>query len=275
VQAEGSGGPRRSASASPTLRRLRPVAPGILVATSRKDRTNSVVVTGPGGAALLVDPAWTPDELAGLAADLGVLRLHLAGVVSTHAHFDHLLWHPSFAGVPRWGSAATATASRRAMLDELGAGYPRSAFLATPPLRALPATAVPWPGTPVHPIVTGAHAPGHTSLWIPRGRILIAGDLLSDVEVPLLADEDPTGAAYRAGLDALEPFASRAALVIPGHGSPGQDAAARLRRDRRWLDALATGVPPADDRRCDSDANRAAWVSAVVGRDASGIGVSR
>ena len=116
----------------------------------------------------------------------------------------------------------------------------------------------------MRPLVTDAHAPGHTSLWIPQGRVLLAGDLLSDVEVPLLSEVDPSGAAYRAGLDVLEPFASRAALVVPGHGNPGRDALARLQRDRRWLDALAAGTPPVGDRRTASDANRAAWAAAIA-----------
>jgi glyoxylase-like metal-dependent hydrolase (beta-lactamase superfamily II) len=257
-------------SIDPVLRRLRPVAPGVLVATSRRDRTNSVVLLGPGATALLVDPAWTPDELDGLAADLAALRLTVAGVVSTHGHFDHLLWHPAFGDAPRWGSRETAAASRTAMLDELGPGFPPSAFRTAPPLRALPpAGAVPWAGRAVHPVVTDAHAPGHTALWIPRGRILLAGDLLSDVEVPLLADEDPTGARYRAGLDALEPFAARAALVIPGHGAPGTDGADRLRRDLRWLDALSSGTPPADDPRCASATNQSIWVGTVRARTVS------
>lgn len=246
-------------------RRLRPLAPGVLVATSRRDRTNSVVLLGPGRTALLVDPAWTPDELDGLAADLDVLRLAVAGVVSTHSHFDHLLWHPRFGDAPRWGSEGTASASRHAMLEELGTGYPASAFRTAPPVRALRGP-VPWRGAVVHAVVTDAHAPRHTSLWIPRGRILLAGDLLSDVEVPLLSEEDPTGAAYRAGLDVLTPYVSRAALVVPGHGAPGRDAAARLHRDRRWLDALDSGLPPADDPRTASDANRAAWEAAIGAR---------
>jgi len=247
------------------VRRLRPVAPGVLVATSRRDRTNSVVLLGPARTALLVDPAWTPDELDGLAADLDVLRLAVVGVVSTHSHFDHLLWHPRFGTAPRWASAQTAAAPRRPMLEELGTGYPASAFLTAPPVRPLRGP-VPWPGPRVHPVVTDAHAPGHTSLWIPRGRILLAGDLLSDVEVPLLSEEDPTGTAYRAGLDVLEPYAERAALVVPGHGNPGPDARARLQRDRRWLHALDAGLPPADDPRTASAANRGAWDAAIAAR---------
>lgn len=195
------------------------------------------MLVGPRRSAILVDPAWTPEELDGLAADLAALRLTVVAGISSHSHFDHLLWHPAWGEVPRWGSPATAAAPRAPMLDELGSGFPPSAFLTAPPLAALPER-LPWSGSPVVPIVTDAHAPGHTSLWLPRLRVLIAGDLLSDIEPPLLSEEDPDGVAYRAGLDRLEPFAARAALVIPGHGSPGGDALARLRRDQGRLEAM-------------------------------------
>ncbi|MGT2427095.1 MBL fold metallo-hydrolase [Amnibacterium kyonggiense] len=253
--------------ASGVLRRLRPVAPDLLVATSRRDRLNSVVLVGPRRTALVVDPGWTPDELDGLAADLDALGLATAAVVSTHAHYDHLLWHPSFGAAPRWGSAATAAAARPAMLEELGPGFPPVSFRTAPPVEPV-GSRIPWAGPAVHLVVTGAHAPGHTSLWVPRCRVLVAGDLLSDVEVPLLADEDPSGAAYRVGLDVLEPLAARAALVVPGHGAPGGDALDRLRRDRRWLDALDAGRPSADDPRTAAPANRAAWAAAIAARRA-------
>ena len=45
------------------------IAPGVLVSTSRSDQTNSVVLAA-AGEALLIDPAWMPDELDALAAAL-------------------------------------------------------------------------------------------------------------------------------------------------------------------------------------------------------------
>ncbi|GAA2753496.1 MBL fold metallo-hydrolase [Amnibacterium kyonggiense] len=253
--------------ASGILRRLRPAAPDVLVATSRRDRQSSVVLIGLGRRALLVDPGWTPDELDALAADLAALGLTVEGVVATHAHYDHLLWHPSFGAARRWASAPTASADRVAMLDELGPGFAPVTFRTAPPITPV-RSRIPWTGPAVHVVVTDAHASGHASLWIPRGRVLVAGDLLSDVEVPLLADDDPLGAAYRRGLDAIEPLAARAALVVPGHGAPGADALDRLHRDRRWLDALDVGRPPVDDPRTATEANREAWSAALAARHA-------
>jgi len=244
-----------------TLRRLRPLTSAVWIATSRKYRTTSAVVVGPDREALLVDPAWTPDDLEGIGHDLAVLRLRLAGAASTHGHYDHVLWHRSLPTVPRWGSATTAVLAGsgwRTMLDALGPGYPTTLYAEQPPVRALPAAVVPWRGPEVRAIVTAAHELGHTAFWIERDRVLLAGDLLSDDEVPLLAESDPTGAAYRAGLAALEPFVRRARVVVPGHGSPTADGLGRLEADLRWLDALDRDVPPDDPRTATPD-NAAEW----------------
>ncbi|MBW4040862.1 MAG: MBL fold metallo-hydrolase [Acidobacteria bacterium] len=244
------------------LRRLHPLSGGIWIATSRRWRTTSTVVLGPNREALLVDPAWTPDELEGLAADLAALRVDLVAAASTHGHYDHVLWHRALAEVPRWGSAATASQARRgwpAMLAELGPGYPLSLYAERPPVGALTQDVVPWRGPEVRAIVTDAHQAGHTSYWIPRERVLLAGDLLSDVEVPLLADGDVAGRAYRDGLARLAPFVRRARLVVPGHGSPTAAGTTRLGQDLRWLDAIDSGTPPTDDPRTAEPDNRAEW----------------
>lgn len=244
------------------LRRLRPVTGGVWIATSRRWRTTSTVVVGPGRTALVVDPAWTPDELEGVAADLAALRLTVVGAASTHGHYDHVLWHRALPDVPRWGSAPTAVQARTgwgAMLAELGPGYPVSLFAGRPPIRALPRNAVPWPGPEVRAVVTDAHESGHTAFWIARERVLLAGDLLSDVEVPLLAEGDPSGAAYRAGLARLAPLVRQARVTIPGHGSPTTNGTERLEQDLRWLDALDAGRRPADDPRTAEPDNAAEW----------------
>jgi glyoxylase-like metal-dependent hydrolase (beta-lactamase superfamily II) len=238
------------------------VTGGVLVATSRRWRTTTTVVVGPGRTALLVDPAWTPDELAGLAVELRALRLRVVAGLSTHGHYDHVLWHRDLPRVPRWGSAATAAQARTgwpAMVAALGPGFPLALYAGQPPVRALPGDVVPWPGQEVRVLVTGAHEAGHTAFWLPRERVLLAGDLLSDVEVPLLAEGDADAAAYRAGLDVLEPFVRRARLVVPGHGSPTADGVARLAADRRWLDALDAGAPPGDDPRTADPENAGEW----------------
>ena len=223
----------------------------MLIATSRRDATNTVVVLGPRGAVLLVDPAWTPDELDGLARELRARHLRPTAGFATHAHFDHLLWHPGFGDGPRWATAETARrarADRPALLAELGPGHDRHVLDRLGGVTPIVGDTMPWDGPVVRVIRHDAHIPGHAALWLPTHRVLIAGDMLSDIEVPLLDPGDPVGDAYAAGLDTLAPFAEHALIVVPGHGRPGRDGAARLHADRRLLAVFRAGTPSSDPR---------------------------
>jgi glyoxylase-like metal-dependent hydrolase (beta-lactamase superfamily II) len=235
------------------MRTLIELAPGVLVATSRRYTTTSTVVSL-GGAALLVDPAWDPDELVGLAQALDARGLRVTAGFSTHAHHDHLLWHPRFGAAPRWASAATAALAmqeRDLLVSSLGPDWP----LDLADLVGRVQVADQWIPDPfgdarddIAQLVThDGHAPGHTAVWLPGPRVLVAGDMLSDIEVPLPHAPDDL-AAYLAGLDALAPFVAQAAVLIPGHGSPTMRPAARLDADRRYLDALLADRDPADPR---------------------------
>lgn len=212
------------------MRFLREVAPGVLVATSRIMQTTSTVVVA-SGRALLIDPAWMPDELDALAAELRARGLTVAEGFATHAHHDHLLWHPEFGSVPRWASARTAALARDerdALVAALGAEFPAELVELMGRVDA---------GSPVFDvelIVHDGHAPGHTAVWLPGPRVLVAGDMLSDVELPLPFDPDDVP-AYERALEMLEPYARAARIVVPGHGSVGTDAFARWGADRRYL----------------------------------------
>jgi glyoxylase-like metal-dependent hydrolase (beta-lactamase superfamily II) len=76
------------------------IAPGVLVTTSRRDATTSTVVVS-GDDVVLVDPAWDPDELDWLAELATGLRYRVRAGIATHAHHDHVLWHPAFGEAPR------------------------------------------------------------------------------------------------------------------------------------------------------------------------------
>lgn len=214
------------------------VAPGVRVFTSRTMHTTSTVLHG-GGEALLVDPAWHPDELEAIAAHLDERALTVVGGFATHAHHDHLLWHPRFGEAPRWASPRTAElarSERETLVAQLGAGFPAPLVELMGRVDAV-ADRIPDPppGVEVDLVVHDGHAPGHTALWLPGPRVLIAGDMLSDIELPLPFHPDDVPAYLRA-LDTLAPFAARAAVVVPGHGAIGDDALARLDADRRYLD---------------------------------------
>jgi hydroxyacylglutathione hydrolase len=209
------------------MRTLVEVADSVHVATSELDVTTSTVLVH-GGEALLVDPSWTPVELSGLADWLDHRGLRVTGGFATHAHHDHVLWHPRFGDVARWASASTALRAadhRDALIHALG-DWPADLALLVGRLTAT--KHLPWPD-PVELVVHDAHTPGHTALWLPGPRVLIAGDMLSDVEPPLPEETGPV--EYVEGLHALRPYVERAALVVPGHGHPGTDVSERWRRD--------------------------------------------
>ena len=162
----------------------------------------------------------------------------MAGGFATHAHHDHVLWHPRFGDVPRWSSAVTARRAadhRDDLIHALGAWPGDLAALVG---RLVATEQLPWPD-PVEIVVHDAHTPGHTALWLPGPRVLLAGDMLSDVEPPLPEETGP--ADYVEGLETLRPYVERAALVVPGHGHPGTDVVARWRRDLAVVEAEVSG----------------------------------
>ena len=154
---------------------------------------------------------------------------------STHPHWDHLLWHARLGAAPRYGTARCAATVR----DRLsGAGAKARVAEALPPdiadqvpldllglITGLPAdtTQVPWDGPRVRIIEHQAHAPGHAALLIEERGVLVAGDMLSDVLIPML---DLNGTAdpvedYLAALRLLEGVAGDVDVLVPGHGSVG------------------------------------------------------
>ncbi|WP_407318006.1 MBL fold metallo-hydrolase [Isoptericola halotolerans] len=235
-----------------------PVADGVLVRTSRRLATTSTLVLGErtsdGRAALLVDPAWEPDELSAIAAEVATLGAHVVAGFATHAHHDHLLWHPALGDVPRWATARTVRTAQdehdrlvaEALLDVArygGRDHTRDVLDLLGRIEKVPGPATSLPDLggllpAVQVLEHDGHAPGHAALWVPRSGVLVAGDLLSDVEPPL-PDDEMTGASdaatYRAALDRLEPFVARAGVLVPGHGTWTTDPRRRLRRDRHLL----------------------------------------
>jgi hydroxyacylglutathione hydrolase len=237
------------------LERLAEVAPGVLVATSSFERTTTTVVVGsPGsGGCLLIDPAATVAELAGLAAELGSLGLRPSAAWSTHPHWDHVLWSRELGDVPRYAAPAavrSADTGRDHLLDGVREAAPGHDLSLVGRLTALDASAIPWDGPAARVIVHDGHAPGHGAVFLPDAGVLVAGDMCSDVEIPLLdvAAADPVG-DYRTGLGALAAVPG-VRLVVPGHGHVGDagEFRRRLAADSAYLDAVGLGKPFGDPR---------------------------
>lgn len=231
------------------------VAPDVFVMTSTRYTTTSTIVRR-GDSVLLVDPAWTVAELASIRDWLRTNGCRVTSGFGTHAHHDHLLWHPDFGDAPRWASPRTVELAGEwhdelvASLDE---DYRRDLPDSFVGLQAVPDEHLPDPfgagaGEPVRLIVHDGHAPGHTAVWLPERGTLLAGDMLSDIELPLPFHPDDL-AGYLAALDALAPIVADADVLVPGHGHPTERPLDRLDADRTYLDAVLAGRDPDDARR--------------------------
>jgi glyoxylase-like metal-dependent hydrolase (beta-lactamase superfamily II) len=229
---------------------LKQVADGVWVRQSEWVWTNSIVLRGDDGL-ILVDPGIDGPELDQLADDLDGLGIPVVAGFSTHPHWDHLLWHPRFGDVPRYATAACAEvaggARERAqeMAAESASGIPLDLVALVTPL---PAGGDPIPGELIE---HQAHAPGHAAILLVDRGVLLAGDMLSDILIPLLdpRQSDQVG-AYETALDRLAEAAAQVDLVIPGHGAvaKGPEISARLAADRAYIDALRQGEDPGDPR---------------------------
>lgn len=243
---------------------LTQIARNTLVQQSEFLQSNAVVVQGRTGV-LLIDPGIQGDEMAALANDLRELNQSVVAGFSTHPHWDHLLWHTKFGEAPRYGTARCAAAIRDLLSD---AGWKARVAKMLPPdiaeeiplddlfglitgLRAKTAR-IPWDGPQVRITEHQAHAPGHAALLIENERVLVAGDMLSDVLIPMLnlnGEGNPVQ-DYLDALRRLEDIASKADIVIPGHGSAGSgdEIRRRIDQDRAYVLALREGHDPVDAR---------------------------
>jgi glyoxylase-like metal-dependent hydrolase (beta-lactamase superfamily II) len=252
------------------------VADGVQVHQSPLLQNNSVVVHGRRGV-LVVDPGITTAELSHLADQIRRSGQEVVAGFSTHPDWDHVLWHPDLGDAPRYGTARGAEAMRelRASADwqaQVAEGLPPEIADEVPMdllgiLTGLPAgtAELPWDGPTARILEHRAHAAGHAALLIEEPRVLIAGDMLSDVLVPMLdlSAADPIG-DYLAALD-LFATVTDVDVVIPGHGSVGgaDDLRARIDRDRAYVLALRDGTEADDPRIGDSAHPGWEWVSDV------------
>jgi glyoxylase-like metal-dependent hydrolase (beta-lactamase superfamily II) len=213
----------------------------------RSGSTQSASRSGTGEAFCVDSPVF-PDELEIVPAIAQQAGFGVVGLLATHADWDHLLGGYAFPEAPL--GAAESSAAR--LMNEIGApqrelrAFDDELYVVRPKPLSLPgAQRLPVPGhvevgereLELHP------ADGHTAdgmaIWVPWARVLVCGDYLSPVEIPMLS---PGGSAtaYLATLRRLEALVEQAEWVVPGHGEPldGARAAAILREDRAYVEGL-------------------------------------
>ena len=256
---------------------LTQVAEGVLIHQSELLQNNAVVVQGRAGV-LLIDPGVQGSEMACLANDLRELGQPVVAGFSTHPDWDHVLWHAELGEAPRYGTARCAAYMRDLLSNadwkaRVAEGLPPEIAEEIPLdlfglITGLPAETaqIPWDGPKVRIIEHQAHAPGHAALLIEERRVLVAGDMLSDVLIPMLdlSAADPIE-DYLTALRLLEGVAGDVDVFIPGHGSVGgaDQLRARMDQDRAYVQALRENQVVSDPRIGPSAKKGWEWVSDV------------
>ena len=220
--------------------------------------------------------------MAALANDLRELGQPVVTGFSAHPHWDHRLWHAGLGAAPRYGTARCAATARNLLSD---AGWKARIAGWIPPdiagqvpldllglITGLPAgtAQIPWDGPQVRIIEHQAHAPGNGALLIEERGVLVAGDMLSDVLIPMLDLNDTADPIedHLAALRLLEGVAGDADVLVPGHGSIGgaDPVHARIDQDRAYVHALRDAGVPSDPRAGPSATYGKDWLPGVHAR---------
>ena len=201
-----------------------------------------------GSSCLVVDPGYFPRELAELAA-LIPRNAKVEAVVLTHSHWDHVVGHGIFPGVPVYASSVLVRSVREsgALATEAikkAQEYDSQWYVERP-------WGYGWPAD-IRGLDDGGwfnigdldieafHIPGHApdGMAIHFENHLLVGDYLSPCEIPSV-DNLPD---YRRTLQRLLTIInSGVEHVIPGHGPilSAEEAYRIGREDLRYLDAIA------------------------------------
>lgn len=261
---------------------MQQVAAGITVATSRYWQTNSGLIRTEAGF-VVVDGGVLPSEMRALAETCDGSPI-VAGI-STHEHWDHLLWSKDLGvDVPRYASSGavdTAIADRTALLQRLdreekewGVRWERDLFGRTVAhdVGTFDHDGIPLP---LRLIDLHGHSPGQIGVWADGADVVFVGDTASDIDPPALPGDRAGTRMYAETLDRMVDLVGDARVVVPGHGTPcdAAEAKRRLARDRRYLEVLLEAVEPerapfdvrsasarvtstVDDRRLDTPGGR-------------------
>ena len=222
-------------------------ADAIVVVSDIWQTTCTAVRSGDEG--FVIDSPILPNELDALPGLLEEARFPVSGLLCTHADWDHLLARLAF---PQASLGAGESSTVRLQAELGNAQRDLRAFdeehyvqraqpLALAGLQALP---VPGhlalgPASELELHAANGHTVDGTAYWIPWLQMLVIGDYLSPVEIPMIS---PGGSitAYLATLERLAPLVQQARTVIPGHGGPLSREQARrlLEQDVDYLSAL-------------------------------------
>lgn len=210
-----------------------------------------------GDEGFVIDSPVYPEELRALPEILNQAGFPVSGLLATHGDWDHLLGRLAFPDA----SVGCAESTAQRLAQEPGAAQRKlrdfdvKHYVPRPgPLSLGAVQSLPVPGKlklgPSQELELH-DSPGHTadgvSYWLPWLRVLICGDYLSPVEIPMLSDSGSV-IAYGSTLERLRELVKAATWVIPGHGAPleGDQALELLEQDAAYVAQLAGDAATAE-----------------------------
>ena len=238
------------------------------------------IVTGEG--VVVVDALASPREGEALLRTIReVTAQPVRWLVLTHHHPDHVF---GAIVLRRAGAKVIAHPNTRTLASEGGQDAMVADWVRVMGLDAM--RGFEFANTPDRP-VTGtdtlrlggrtivithpgsAHTPGDLMVWLPKERVLFAGDVLIEDGVTMVVDG--SARALEHALDAIDRLAPR--VVVPGHGTMPASPGALVAKTRAYITGLAAdmraaveqgtpmqralaSLPPADENRPVSLASR-------------------
>jgi len=235
----------------------------IVVVSAIWQTTCTAVRAGEEG--FLIDSPVLPDELEALPSLAEQAGFPVSGLLVTHGDWDHLLGRLAF---PEATLGAGEPTARRLAAEPGAAARALRAFdeehyvEGRRPLGLAGVQSLPVPGRlaigdaelELHP--AGGHTVDGTIFWLPWVSVLVCGDYLSPVEIPMIGG---SVVAYMETLGRLSGFVERATTVVPGHGAPlgGEEAKRVLEEDVAYVDGLSKeGEPKLPEGRRSSEQHK-------------------
>jgi glyoxylase-like metal-dependent hydrolase (beta-lactamase superfamily II) len=223
----------------------------VVVAVSGVWQTTCTAVRS-GDEGFVIDSPVYPAELEALPAVLEQAGFPVSGLLVTHGDWDHLLGRLAFpdASLGCGKSTATRLEAEPGTAQRELRGFDAEHYVQGRPALSLAGIqSLPVPGRlalgnsghEVELHAADGHTADGTAFWIPSLRVLVCGDYISPVEIPMIS-EGGSLEAYLATLERMRPLLEQAETSVPGHGGPLTAEAALdvLVQDESYLRALVS-----------------------------------